>query len=260
MEKSMVDHYQVPFHPNSNTFQLTEHLYEVNCGNSLSCRDDVHGKTLRQIIEESTPSEIVKLSRVGITDIESVSILAVLEHINEAYFKGHLTGFNPTYNVWKTAQDNGYVQICDDGVYLVPIDCDSRIWETWYNQKCLLHKGLLVNGGDNLDNLRQFGVFGNPSKKYPTYLMKDGSRITTFPRKNPNNEVFLWVDIEELLKRRSLFIDPETIGKDAKYWFSADREGDSFFTVAGIPKEAIISYLVPSTGERVVLRDDDNLY
>lgn len=96
-----------------------------------------------------------------------------------------------------------------------------------------IHKGLLVNGQNNLNNLEKYAVFGNPSEKAPTYL----SGINETPMTNALPDCILAVDTKKLSKKRSIFIDPETI------YSSNEDIGDSYFVLGGIPKEAIIEIL-----------------
>lgn len=97
----------------------------------------------------------------------------------------------------------------------------------------LIHKGILVNGQNNLHNLEKYAVFGNPSEKAPTYL----SRINQALMINTVPDCILAVDTKKLSKKRSIFIDPETI------YSSNEDIGDSYFVLGGIPKEAIIEIL-----------------
>ncbi len=99
--------------------------------------------------------------------------------------------------------------------------------------KVLISKGILINGQNNLKNLEEYAIFGNPSERYPTYLSNINRSLLTYS----TPDCILAIDTKKLSKKRSIFIDPETIKS------SNESVGDAYFVLGGIPKEAIIEIL-----------------
>lgn len=210
-------------------------------------------KTLKQIIEEKEPeSKIVKPRRISEEDVLDEFISEYLSFLSLNYSENN--GFSEGYRHWRKALEKGFIEINEGKVSLVPVQPDYNTFGIQKKEEnYLIHKGLIkYNGKNNLTNLEEFGVFGDPNEKIPTYLMTD-SEAFTFPRFEASNEVYLCIDKRELLKRRTVFIDPNSIEtsiyKDCILIDIGDIIlGNSFFIMGGIPKEAIRSYFIPSTG------------
>ena len=92
-------------------------------------------KSLQKIIEQAPSSKIVKPKKIGST-INYPYIHDLLTDVESAITSGWQED-NPFFYAWKKAEEEGYVQVKDGKVFLVPTDHD---------QIFLLHKGLLVNG------------------------------------------------------------------------------------------------------------------
>lgn len=113
---------------------------------------------------------------------------------------------------------------------------DVLVDGSWEPSNRFFHIGRVNYKSNSLDNWNYFGVFGCPDPNFPTYLTRDGYYTAPTPHKfHENPAVEIWIDKQKLLKRRSLFIDPESIAARP-----LDFPG-SYFVVGGIPKEAIIS-------------------
>jgi hypothetical protein len=133
----------------------------------------------------------------------------------------------------------GYLEIRKGKVFLKPIEpVTKNNWGGDYN--CLVHKGLILGNGDNLVNLKTWGVFGDYQECAATYLMRPGAVSEIFGGQNwsMDNFVTLFIDRDELMKRRSVFLDPETISDD----MFGEKPLDSYFVLGGIPREAITSF------------------
>lgn len=150
------------------------------------------------------------------------------------------TEWSPFYRKWKTAEIREYLTISGTRIYLLPVEHIQPVKPGWDN--LLVHYGQTIgNGWSNLENLSQRGVFGVPSLDYPTYLMAQGANIQTFGTciEGQCDGVTIFIELEKLLEKRTLFIDPETIGWNGDNPLVPDVEGHSFFVLGGIPKEAI---------------------
>jgi hypothetical protein len=147
----------------------------------------------------------------------------------------------PSYQQWRAAEDKGYLKFKNKRIYLLPTEPDTST--PFEDYGLLVHLGLVVNGTDNFQNLSRYGVFGNPYSEFPTYIMKHGANIMNngFGLADEVDRIALFIDKKQLLKKRSIFIDPESIGGDGSDMVG-DIEGHSFFVLGGIPKEAIHSY------------------
>jgi len=97
----------------------------------------------------------------------------------------------------------------------------------------LIHKGLLINGQNNISNLEKYAIFGSSSEKFPTYL----SEINQALMINNLPDCILAINTKKLSEKRSVFIDPETISSFNEFI------GSSYFILGGIPKEAIVEVL-----------------
>jgi len=104
----------------------------------------------------------------------------------------------------------------------------------------LYHRGMLFihNRTNNLTNLKEDGVFGNPDEKMETYLMRCGGFVNTFGTMKGRKSIRLWVDTEKLIAKRNIFLDPYVISDN----YFHERLGDSYFVLGGIPRESIIDF------------------
>lgn len=215
-------------------------------------------RTLKEIIESSPASREFKPVRVGTKTFrfenkdvrmklkgDAGELLEVTEYgaLNSTNRNAGCTNHikQIIYEKWKSAEKKGYTNLTSKRIYLLPIEPDTTYKSLDWG--ILVHQGLIINGTNNIENLLRLGVFGNPSIDSPTYIMKMGSGILTGTRgpKDYGNEVTLFLDKRKLLEKRSIFIDPETIGKNGET-LTGDIEGHSFFVLGGIPKEAIKKY------------------
>jgi hypothetical protein len=121
----------------------------------------------------------------------------------------------------------------------------------------LEHDGLVVNGGNNINNLNTHGVFGNPNVRAPTYLCRPSHSLAFYVGDEQSAidfEVSLVVRLDELMRRRSLFVDPETFSMPVSW----EGIGDSFFVLGGIPREAIASFNASNGSEYTVSFKNEN--
>ncbi len=109
----------------------------------------------------------------------------------------------------------------------------------------LTHRGMVVGKNydkkeeyNNLENMLRHGVFGR--KDIPTYFTLPGHRVETYGE--GKHQVYIWIDRDKLLEKRNIFMDPETIGKTERCSLTGDQEGGSYFTVGGIPTDAIAKF------------------
>lgn len=133
---------------------------------------------------------------------------------------------------WYDAQKQGAVRIDGNQAYFLAISPKCNPYDY------LVHRGAIRNGSDNLENLKRLGVFGNPDPESPTYLQTPGECIARNGNPSEEESITLFVDIQRLLRQRSLFIDPETIdgsAPEARMW-------NSYFVLGGIPARAITSF------------------
>ena len=137
---------------------------------------------------------------------------------------------------WEKEQYGIYIDSQND-ISLYPINPDTTHEYTGMDEGVLVHKGFIINGGNNIENLRRYGVFGDPDITFPTYLMRPGSNPVVYGRKD--SRVALFVDKKKLMDKRSIFIDPESIAEDP---YLNDKLGDSYFVLGGIPGEAIVGF------------------
>ena len=182
-------------------------------------------KELEEAIKNGAESEIVKPKIVRASDLNMISpAWPDLMTLKEKDWINKING---------VGFENGKL-------VLYPVEPDTRLYDFEYGQ--LYHKGLLfINGNcDNLTNLKERGVFGSPEKNMTTYLMKCGVNIKTFNNKNGNKKIRLFIDKEKLMKRRSVFIDPETITDN----YFHEKIGDSYFILGGIPRESITEFVL----------------
>ncbi len=182
-------------------------------------------KELEEAIKFGAESEIVKPKAVRAEDLDMVSpAWPDLFSLKEKEGMKNING----------------VRFENKRLVLYPVEPDTKLNETDFGQ--LYHKGLLFidNYPDNLTNLKEKGVFGSPEKNMTTYLMKCGINIKTFDSLMGHGRVRLWVDKKELMKRRSVFTDPETIHDN----YFHEKMGDAYFVLGGIPRESIIDFMV----------------
>ena len=223
-------------------------------------------ETLSAILKASPPSPLVKPEMIRAEDIQGPA-------------HWYLTGIERTVAANErtrkvvSEQEQYGIKIASDKVFLFAINPDCRIVgrdeEPDYGM--LVHLGLFINGTDNIQNLLQYGVFGDKEVNHPTYLMRPNSGIVplgwgTGKRRSVENQVTLFIDKQKLLERRSVFIDPETIEMPIIHQmpkemmraevhpsFLGNRRGDSYFVLGGIPQEAIIEYRSTIEGDVKVL-------
>lgn len=174
---------------------------------------------LTQILDSGEESQVCKPERLDISELDS-SIKEYIE--NEIKVLRDINRKNLPHSWFYNNQE--YLRISERQCLLFPIKLKTDI---------LIHKGLLINGQNNISNLERYAIFGNSSEKSPTYL----SEINQALMINSLPDCILAIDTERLSEKRSVFIDPETISS------SNESVGDSYFILRGIPKEAIVEVL-----------------
>lgn len=205
------------------------------------CRERI--ERFKLALSNAPQCSVVNPARVGTKDIDYWNItehLDIVEWAWERTVPGSLTQdpFDSYFYEWEKARQAGLVEIEDGKAFLKPVRPYTDE-EAEAGRPMLFHAGLFRKGeGDNVMNMEQFGVFGSPKVNFPTYLMTAGSGINPFARMDVFNEVYMLVDPIELLKMRTVFVDPETVGK-TNQWYTRDRLGASFFVLGGIPQTAI---------------------
>lgn len=131
------------------------------------------------------------------------------------------------------------INVSDDRISLFP--ANSRKFPL--DHGLLIHQGhVLINNGtgriyNNRDNIDQVGLFGSPDFGVPTYLQLPETKLVQSnisPRVSKTHPVYLYIDSERLLKKRSLYPDPEGIINENEF-------GKSFFVLGGIPARAILA-------------------
>ncbi|NQU99890.1 MAG: hypothetical protein HQ538_04080 [Parcubacteria group bacterium] len=206
---------------------------------------------LKRIIETAPESRIVKPSRIGKGDVDNRRVSQYLDDLEFWHGRDKLTKEDPLTRGWANCEEAGYVGFDPEGkAYFFPVD-PRIIADRGEAPSFLLHIGEFRGKGDNIANLQQHGVFGNPDQKQLTYLMLADSTTVTFPKDDELDGVDILVDIEKLMERRTIYLDPESMSLcgTAVPHFSKDKFGDSYIIPSGIPKESISQCVLPSTGE-----------
>ncbi len=101
----------------------------------------------------------------------------------------------------------------------------------------LVHIGILDER--TKASLKEYGVLGNPSESVATYLSTGnwgGECYSEMAEKD--SIVIVTLKMQELLQRRNMFIDPESIDENMFSRWSNEL-GKIFFVLGGIPHEAI---------------------
>jgi hypothetical protein len=126
------------------------------------------------------------------------------------------------------------------------------------SDKYLIHVGIVKNRKfDNIKNILNHGVFGNPRKDTPTYIspMSNVAQpiLGIFGTKQ---NITLLINKKSLAKLRRIYIDPELIfGATTKDIITG--AGSAYVVFGGIPGSAIegISFSVPSKKTTFTLRN-----
>ena len=187
---------------------------------------------LIQAIRTGAKSSVVKPERIGTRDLgfpTSTDLLFVERALRE--------GLDTTkYRSFLEIVKQGFGTIEGKNVYLYPVNPITTQKDIdYFGLNRLGHRGVIVNGSNNIENLYNLGVFGNPDPSRATYL----SRVGVSPVCYGNWDVTLFVDKTKLMKKRNVFIDPETIGDNQLPGEQIERVGDYYFVLGGIPREAI---------------------
>ena len=145
----------------------------------------------------------------------------------------------PKYQCLVELQEQGSLMIKGEEAYLLPVVPDSVV---------LAHAGLIfTENGSNLSSLRRYGVWGNPDEDFPTYVKTPHCSVTG----SQEPDIALHIDTQELVKRRSVFIDPESVtGEGTGLGTIEGVLGKTYFVCGGIPREAITGYCLLGKGYR----------
>lgn len=182
---------------------------------------------LEQILNRKINVESFKPLKLSPAELENPArenLLAKANSLREIFYKGPFS---------KYCNRQKYFEVQEDNPLLYAIIPKERV---------LIHKGLLVNGYNNLESMKKEGIFGNPSKTAPTYLSRKNKRIII----ENTPDCILAIDTQALSEKRSIFIDPETItilNEKTMGEFLTEKVGDSYFVCHGIPAESIIEIL-----------------
>ncbi len=199
---------------------------------------------LAEIVRNSPCSIIVKPSFIDYANTSGD--VQVNLKVLDAYFRGYYDEHKELQELLRKRQ----VEL-DERVKLMPVEPDTNL--DWIDTNDLIHRGIISGGNevkfDNKENLRKYGVFGSPPITFPTYLMSRKSNVA-FYGGNPGEQVIVVVDKPELLKRRSVFLDPESIYLHNNRW-TRDKIGESFIIFGGIPKEAIKGFQLNGEYEEI---------
>jgi len=199
------------------------------------------------ILENGADSDIVKPDLIGIHNVKGL----VLERLmlwelcleKELAEEDHSEFYRKLIRAKE--MDVG-IRFEQKKAYLDPLGFDRLDQLSDPHADYLAHIGSLFGTeANNLTNLRERGVFGNPDPQYPTYLMRHASGTTTLTNGSLYG-ISLFIDKTKLCERRTVFIDPESITEDG--WLR-DVLGHSYFIVGGIPREAIVEYTI--TGQSI---------
>lgn len=204
---------------------------------------------LKKAIETGATSQEIKPRRLYARNV-SGKVRDLLKCFNDMRANGYLShevlGVTAVYYKLRKAVDAGTPGFGYDGkeFFLDAVQPDfnffTHIGATFY---C---------GENNITNLVQNGVWGNPDLRSPIYLAREARFV--LPGINPNIDYAkLRVDAKELLTKRTLFYDPETLRGSSNH---GDVLGNAYFVLGGIPKEAIYEYENFDDG-RVVLKKAD---
>ncbi len=140
----------------------------------------------------------------------------------------------PWYQYLQQGVSNGYAQIREGQVQLLPV----------INPPNLLHRGVFDE--KTIHSLQEQGVFGNPNSRYATYLSSSNWSGETYSEMEDRSKiVILQLNTSELLRRRSVFIDPESLNEYCLCGNGLSELGKMFFVLGGIPKEAISDLWFP---------------
>ncbi len=220
---------------------------------------DRHSQTspeLDEILRTAPESRIVKPQLVGEDNLPKHLVQLLHCHSTPP-----VTSAGEDYQRYQKAVEHYGLTIKDGKVFLRPITdmglfyCDGERFTREDGTPFLVHIGRFRGSRvpfsnddvpfDNIDNLQRFGVFGNPSEQHGTYLQRPDAQMTLFG--GAKTDISLFVDVKELLQRRSVFVDPETIR--SRSVLSHERLGGAYFIVGGVPKEAIFSYKIITATE-----------
>ncbi len=186
-------------------------------------------------IRTGAESRVVKPERIGVQDA-TCYLKAPLGLIERALREGLDT---PRYKGFlEMAKQKFGAKIEGQNAYLCPVTPITQMKSdfNYPDLNYLSHLGMIVNGSDNIENLRNQGVFGNPNSARATYLARLGVSPTTCG----NHDVVLSVDKTRLMEKRNIFIDPETIGGNQLLkGYPVEEVGDFYFVLGGIPREAV---------------------
>jgi hypothetical protein len=106
---------------------------------------------------------------------------------------------------------------------------------------------------DLLKEMKKRGIFGNPDPQRPTYLMLPGVFVVTRGTYWGSLKLTLTLDTDVLMKKRAIFVDPESVRILERNPPIGDMIGNSYITFGGIPCEAIIDYKIESPDAREFL-------
>lgn len=105
----------------------------------------------------------------------------------------------------------------------------------------LVHDGFMViNGMDNVRQIKEKGVFGNIDINQPVYMKTLGAEILpnalTEAEKKELIPVRLYLDAKKISEFRTVFADPESF----RIELPEEKPGQSYLILGGIPVSAIV--------------------